>query len=192
MQEETAMDEADEDHANNEWEHKLVSIESSGNVNKTVNGVPPVAQPVEKLYHIASSAWVNAWLAFAYASKCSPDPGPCNNQTLLFKDKENACYAPHDGLKLTSRGAGKGDYRHVSEGMWRQICVSYPGSGPAIKVLFKEVGAGKLMFLLYCIVLYCICACIVFVFVSYLYIVFVSYLYIVFVSYLYVFINLLL
>ena len=100
--------------------------------------------PIVRLYYAVSSAWVNAWLAFAFASKTSPDPGPCNNDMLLFKDTDNKCYIPEEGMKLTRKGR-KGDYRHVTEGMWKQICISYPGSGPAIRVNFVEV-CGALYF----------------------------------------------
>lgn len=91
-----------------------------------------------KLRYVVSSPWVNAWMAFSYALKTSPDPGPCNNMALLCRDEEAKCFVPQEGVLMTRR-ARKGDYRMVTEGMWKQICDLYPGSGPAIKVLFKEV-----------------------------------------------------
>ena len=125
MQEESAEEEASAE-ANAE-----ISTDKSTSDKKEEPG---------KLQYVVSSPWVNAWVAFAYALKTSPDPGPCNNMALLCRDEENKRYVPQDGVHMTRRSR-KGDYRLVSEGMWKQICALYPGSGPAIKVLFKPVGA---------------------------------------------------
>jgi hypothetical protein len=85
-----------------------------------------------------STAWINAWLAFTYAHKTSPDPGICNNDVLLMRDDVNKCWIPRPELVM-DKGKRTGDYRRVSEATWREICSLYPGSGPSIKFTFKEV-----------------------------------------------------
>lgn len=137
MQEEAAMEEADEElMAAAKAKEKKPRLKSAN------------AQPVQeeegdsddesKLYYVVSSPWINAWVAFAYASKTSPDPGPCCNDVLLMRDEEGKRYVPQDAVTLTRKGR-RGDYRHITEGTWKQICSLYPGSGPAIKVNFKKV-----------------------------------------------------
>ena len=91
-----------------------------------------------KLVYILNTPWVNAWLAFVHAMKSSPDPGPCNNKILLERDDVNKCWKPLQELKLASRTV-RGDYRHVTPETWAHIQKLYPGSGPSIKVQFKEV-----------------------------------------------------
>jgi len=133
MQEETAMEEA----LKEEQAMKKPPPLRSANA-EAVEEEEDEESVKEKLYYVACSPWVNAWVAFAFASKTSPDPGPCCNDVLLDRDEASQCFVPKDALKLTRQGR-RGDYRHVTEGTWKQICVLYPGSGPAIKVNFTPV-----------------------------------------------------
>ena len=142
IQAETINEEEEEDIARKDNTSEVVSSSPDGNKNP----VSDVAEPVPKLYYVVSSPWVNAWLAFAYASKTSPDPGPCNNEMLLSKDINKKCYVPREGMSRTRKGR-KADYRHVTEETWQQICNLYPGSGPFIKVNFIEVGSRSALLL---------------------------------------------
>lgn len=91
-----------------------------------------------KLCYVVNTPWINAWLAFVYVNKTSPEPGPCGNDVLLDRDEENKCWTPKADLVL-ARKSKVGDYRLVTPETWQHICKLYPKSGPAIKVLFKEV-----------------------------------------------------
>jgi hypothetical protein len=85
--------------------------------------------------------WVTSWLAHVHFNKTSPAPGPCKNLPLLEVNEENTAFVPKPGLSIATK-SNRGDYRLISEAMWKEICKLYPGSGPAITTKFVKVDDG--------------------------------------------------
>lgn len=68
----------------------------------------------------------------------SPAPGPIKNMTLLVTNYDARCFEARPELVMAKHG-NQGDYRKISKEMWDHFCDFYPGSGPEIKMYFKEV-----------------------------------------------------
>ncbi len=92
-----------------------------------------------KLWYIIDGAWMNAWLEFVVIGKnISPAPGPINNLSLLTPDYEAKQFKARRGLVLVKRNSN-GHYRRITKEMWQYFQEFYDGSGPEIKVYFREV-----------------------------------------------------
>ena len=93
------------------------------------------------------SAWIASWLAYVHFDKeNAPAPGPCRNNRLITWDYQQGKYVGRFGLLMAVKEHA-GDYRRVTKETWDKYCLLYPGSGPAITMLFNaskmdETGTG--------------------------------------------------
>lgn len=101
----------------------------------------------EKTWYIMDSAWIASWLAYVHFDKeNAPAPGPCRNERLLTWDYQQGKYVGRFGLYMAVKDRA-GDYRRVTKETWDKYCLLYPGSGPAITMVFNaskmdETGMG--------------------------------------------------
>lgn len=84
------------------------------------------------------SAWIASWLAYVHFNvKNAPAPGPCSNHRLISYDYNEKKWGFRWGLMMAVKDRG-GDYRRVSEEVWRKYCELYPGSGPVITMVYSS------------------------------------------------------
>jgi len=92
----------------------------------------------EKPWFIMDTVWVQSWLCYVYLEMdTAPCPGPCRNDRLLEKNKETGELLPkaRPGMIMAVKERA-GDYRRVTEEVWREFQKLYPGSGPEISTFF--------------------------------------------------------
>lgn len=93
-----------------------------------------------KTWMVVDSAWVESLMAYLHGptTAVAPAPGPCSNLRLLEYSLELNRWTGRFGL-LQATPNFKGDYRRVSETMWKIIESLYPGSGPPIRMTYSAV-----------------------------------------------------
>lgn len=90
-------------------------------------------------WYIMDASWIAAWFAYVhYESETAPYPGPCRNERLLRPDYTLQKWVPQDRLVMASKKRS-GDYRRVSRKTWELYSELYPGCGPTITTVFKNV-----------------------------------------------------
>jgi hypothetical protein len=81
---------------------------------------------------------MNAWLMYCRLNKnVNPNPGPCRNECLLETNEDSTGWVAKEDLVM-ARKDKEGDYRRISKATWETFCELYPGSGPAIRLIFQE------------------------------------------------------
>jgi len=90
----------------------------------------------EKPWSIMDSVWVQSWLCYVHLERnIAPMPGPCRNDRLIMLNQETNEWVARSGLIMAVKDRA-GDYRRVTEEVWREFQKLYPGSGPEISTFF--------------------------------------------------------
>lgn len=88
-----------------------------------------------KMWFIMDAPWVESWLFYVRNDPNSPRPGPCINNRLLEWKEDIKKWAPRKNLAMAVN-MRSGDYRRVSEETWLAFKSLYPGSGPAMTMIY--------------------------------------------------------
>eukprot|EP00968_Pinguiococcus_pyrenoidosus_P000332 scaffold23_cov268-Pinguiococcus_pyrenoidosus.AAC.2 len=85
----------------------------------------------EVVWYIIPSAWLESWVAFIREDRVRP----CRiRNEVLLEETDDGAWVQKNGLTAASK-LRKGDYRRISEAVWKEFVDLYPGSGPEITVV---------------------------------------------------------
>mmetsp|Transcript_19104 Transcript_19104/g.72215 ORF Transcript_19104/g.72215 Transcript_19104/m.72215 type:complete len:224 (-) Transcript_19104:1360-2031(-) len=88
----------------------------------------------EVVWYIIPSAWLESWVAFIREDRVRP----CRiRNEVLLEETDDGAWVQKNGLTAASK-LRKGDYRRISEAVWKEFVDLYPGSGPEITVVGKD------------------------------------------------------
>lgn len=113
---------------------KFFSSTSADDSNEEVEG---------KRWVVMDASWITCWLAYAHFDRdVSPAPGPCKNHRLLQPDFTNNKWKPRNDLVMANV-TSQGDYRRVTETVWKRFAKDFPGSGPKITMIYSTKNLDK-------------------------------------------------